>query len=62
MIQEKIDDEELFRAKKAVMEANREQRQKPKLHVQDKQSEGRTDMSSSNHGNTGHCNILWIHL
>ncbi|XP_076081099.1 tudor and KH domain-containing protein-like [Mytilus galloprovincialis] len=49
MIQEKIDDEELFRAKKAVMEANREQRQKPKLHVQDKQSEGRTDMSSSNH-------------
>ncbi|OPL20664.1 hypothetical protein AM593_03382, partial [Mytilus galloprovincialis] len=49
MIQEKIDDEELFRAKKAVMEANREQRQKPKQHVQDKQSEGRTDMSSSNH-------------
>lgn len=30
MIQEKIDDEEVFRAKKAVMEANREQRQKPK--------------------------------
>ncbi|XP_052097601.1 tudor and KH domain-containing protein-like [Mytilus californianus] len=49
MIQEKIDDEELFRAKKAVMEANREQRQKPKQHVHDKQFEGRTDMSSSNH-------------
>ncbi|XP_063437862.1 tudor and KH domain-containing protein-like [Mytilus trossulus] len=49
MIQEKIDDEELFRAKKAVMEANREQRQKPKQHVQDKQTEGRTDMSSSYH-------------
>ncbi|XP_063438275.1 tudor and KH domain-containing protein-like isoform X2 [Mytilus trossulus] len=49
MIQEKIDDEELFRAKKAVMEANREQRLKPKQHVQDKQTEGRTDMSSSNH-------------
>jgi len=30
MIQEKIEDEEVFRAKKAVMEANREQRQKPK--------------------------------
>ncbi|CAC5358111.1 TDRKH [Mytilus coruscus] len=65
MIQEKIDDEELFRAKKAVMEANREQRQKPKPHVQDKQLEGRTDISSSNHdqanGGPEHIESLQVH-
>lgn len=52
MIQEKVEEEDKFRAKKAVMEANREQRQKhrnqPQEHSQ--QPENTDTVKNGNHG------------